>query len=219
MKHEIKETEIWKDVLGYESFYEVSNLGNVKTLGNNKFGNIRVMKNTLRKGYCHVGLRINNIQKMFRVHRLVAEAFIPNPNKKSQVNHINGIKNDNRLENLEWATAFENMQHASVNNLLNVAKGEKHYNFKLSEEKISEIIYLSDKFTQKELCLKFGVSQALISLKLSKINKNKKIILDKENNVFYESINEICNLYNIKDYNLRRKLRGDRFNNTNFIYV
>jgi hypothetical protein len=50
MKHEINEIEIWKDVLGYESFYQVSNLGNVKTLGNNKFGNIRVMKNTLRKG-------------------------------------------------------------------------------------------------------------------------------------------------------------------------
>jgi hypothetical protein len=219
MKHEINEIEIWKDVLGYESFYQVSNLGNVKTLGNNKFGNIRVMKNTLRKGYCTVTLRKNNIQKIFRVHRIVAEAFIANPHKKSQVNHKNGIKNDNRLENLEWATAFENMQHASANNLLNVAKGEKHYNFKLSEEKISEIISLSHKFTQKELSLKFNVSKTLISLKLSKINKNKKVILDKENYVFYESINEICNLYNLKSYNLRRKLRGERLNNTNFIYV
>jgi hypothetical protein len=219
MKHEDIEKEIWADILGYESFYEVSNLGNVKTLGNNKFGVNRIMKNTLRKGYCTVTLRKNNTQKIFRVHRLVAEAFIPNPNKKPQVNHINGIKNDNRVVNLEWATSFENMNHASNNNLLNIAKGDKHHNFKLSEEKIKEIISLSDKFTQKELSIKFKVSQALISLRLSNINKNKKVILDKESNVFYESISEICNLYKIKSYNLRRKLRGERFNNTNFIYV
>ena len=82
-----------------------------------------------------------------------------------------------------------------------------------------KIISLSDKFTQKELSLKFGVSQAIISLKLSKINKNKKVILDKENYIFYESINEICNLYKLKVYDLRRKLIGSRKNNTNFIYV
>jgi hypothetical protein len=219
MKHEITEKEIWVNVLGYESFYEVSNLGNVKTLGNNKFGISRIMKNTLRKGYCTVTLRKKNIQKIFRVHRLVAEAFIPNPNKKPQVNHINGVKNDNRVVNLEWTTASENMTHASNNNLLSIIKGEKHHNFKLSEEKIKEIIFLSDKFTQKQLSIKFNVSQALINLKLSIVNKNKKVILDKESNVFYESVNEVCNLYKIKSYDLRRKLRGERFNNTNFIYV
>ena len=219
MKHEDINNEIWKDVLGYEGFYQVSNFGNVKTLGNNKFRTVKIMTNVIRKGYCNVGLTKNNYQKNFRVHRLVAEAFIPNPNKKPQVNHINGIKDDNKVANLEWATAFENMQHASTNNLLNIIKGEKHHNFKLSKEKIEEIISLSDKFTQKELSLKFGVSQAIISLKLSKINKNKKVILDKENYIFYESINEICNLYKLKVYDLRRKLIGSRKNNTNFIYV
>ena len=219
MKHDITEKEIWVNVLGYESFYEVSNLGNVKTLGNNKFGISRIMKNTLRNGYCTVTLRKNNIQKIFRVHRLVAEAFIPNPNKKPQVNHINGVKSDNRVVNLEWNTASENMTHASNNNLLNIIKGKKHHNFKLSEEKIKEIIFLSDRFTQKQLSIKFNVSQSLINLKLSTVNKNKKVILDKENNVFYESVNEVCNLYKIKSYDLRRKLRGERFNNTNFIYV
>jgi hypothetical protein len=219
MKKESLNDEIWKDVLGYESFYQVSNLGNIKTLGNNKFHTVKVMTNIIRNGYCTVTLRKNNNQKIFRVHRLVAQAFISNPNNKSQVNHINGIKKDNRLINLEWATPFENMQHASANNLLNIYKGENHYNFKLSKEKIEEITFLSDKFTQKELSLKFSVSQSLISLKLSKINKNKKVILDKENYIFYESISEICNLYKLKSYDLRRKLRGVRKNNTNFIYV
>ena len=177
---------------------------------------MRFLTNIVRpNGYVYV--KIGN--KSYVTHRLVALTYIDNPENKPQVNHINGIKNDNRVVNLEWATSFENMNHASNNNLLNIAKGDKHHNFKLSEEKIKEIISLSDKFTQKELSIKFKVSQALISLRLSNINKNKKVILDKESNVFYESISEICNLYKIKSYNLRRKLRGERFNNTNFIYV
>jgi hypothetical protein len=101
--------EIFKDIEGYEGVYQVSNLGNVKSY-KNKNGKI-LSPNINSKGYAMVGLMCNT-QKNCTIHRLVAEAFLSNPEKKSQVNHINGNKTDNRLENLEWVTPSENRIHA-----------------------------------------------------------------------------------------------------------
>lgn len=125
--------EIFKVIKGYEN-YEVSNLGRVKSksrlvynrLGilNNKKKEI-ILKNGDVNGYKYVSLRYNKTPKNFYIHRLVAEAFIPNPDNKPQVNHINGIKNDNRVENLEWATPKENSQHAYDIGLSK--KGDNHY--------------------------------------------------------------------------------------------
>lgn len=86
--------------------YKVSNLGRVK----NPYG--RIIKESFMEGYKHVQLRDENGAKHKRVHRLVAKAFIPNPENKEQVNHINGDKSDNRVENLEWVTNYENRLHA-----------------------------------------------------------------------------------------------------------
>ena len=105
--------EIWKDIEEYENIYQVSNLGRVKSLrritSNNHIVNEKIRKLTIDKdGYCVVSLWINGKSKQHFVHRLVAQAFIPNPDNKPYIDHINTDKTDNRVENLRWATQKEN---------------------------------------------------------------------------------------------------------------
>ena len=98
--------EIWKSVENYENLYEVSSLGNIrKTDG-------KILSANKNNKYCQVELRKNTKAKTSLIHRLVAEAFLPNPENKKCVNHINGIKTDNRIFNLEWVTHGENNSHA-----------------------------------------------------------------------------------------------------------
>lgn len=96
--------EIWKDVVGYEGNYLVSNLGRIKSIIFAKNGKEQILKPLHGKSYDLVRLSKNKIQKTERIHRLVAEAFIPNPNNLPVVNHINMNKRDNRSDNLEWCT-------------------------------------------------------------------------------------------------------------------
>lgn len=112
-------TEIFKDVPGYEGLYRVSNLGNVIRVNSG-----RVRKHWVVRGYHRVALSKENVQKNYLIHRIVALAFISNIDKKSDVNHIDGVKTNNSLSNLEWCTRSENMRH-SIDVLGNMI-GEKN---------------------------------------------------------------------------------------------
>lgn len=128
--------EVWKPVAGYEGLYEVSNLGRVKSLpkvvdlGRAKQNRVEKFLRPIPdgKGYLMVWLFKNQVKKMWKVHRLVADAFIPNPHNKPQVDHINTDKSDNRVCNLRWCTEKEN----SNNPITAKRNGDSHRGAKSS---------------------------------------------------------------------------------------
>jgi hypothetical protein len=110
--------EIWKNVIGYEGLYQISNLGIVKRTGsfrgvNKKYLNgYSLIPIDNGKGYLRIKLTKNNKSKRVMLHRIIAEAFIENKYNKPFINHINSDKKDNKIENLEWCTQSENIKHA-----------------------------------------------------------------------------------------------------------
>lgn len=105
--------EIWKDIEGYEGLYQVSNFGRVKSLNKYHHKREQILKPNLKSdGYYETSLSKNSKPKWVRTHRLVAQAFIPNPENKPQINHKDGNKLNNCIENLEWVTNKENIDHA-----------------------------------------------------------------------------------------------------------
>lgn len=99
--------EEWRDVQGYEGLYQVSDQGRVRNVRRG-----RILKpHIVGAGYAQTTLSDRGSRRYLLIHRLVAQAFIPNPESKPQINHKNGIKTDNRVENLEWCTLSENLLH------------------------------------------------------------------------------------------------------------
>ena len=116
-----KEEEIWKEISGFEN-YQVSSFGRVKSLGNNKKRKEKILKqNDDGDGYLHVKFCKDGKEQSFRVHRLVAQAFIPNPNNFPQVNHKDENKANNRVENLEWCTHEFNSNYGTRNQRISEA--------------------------------------------------------------------------------------------------
>lgn len=163
------QTEIWKTIEGC-STYEVSSFGRIKSLPKPNYNGVNhymtkeiILKQSYDKdGYRKVGLKIDftKKQRQFSVHRLVALHFIPNPENKPEVNHKNGNKDDNRVENLEWATRKENQDHAYKNKLQIAVRGEQSGQAKLTEKAVLEI--RASDLSRKELSLKFKVRESCI---------------------------------------------------------
>ena len=163
--------EIWKDIEEFSGLYQVSTKGRIKSLRRlmfvNRLGKIikkvspeKILNpHTNIRGYVHLALQDNGYCKHLRVHRIVAMAFIPNPENKPDINHKNGIKSDNRVENLEWCTPQENIRHAQLNNL--TLKGERHGCSKLVGMQV-RVIRKTTELTQRELAKIFNVSQPTI---------------------------------------------------------
>lgn len=153
--------EIWKPINDYEGLYEISSLGCVRRLHKT----IPPRNLTLwpdRNGYLRAALTRDCKTKRFLVHRLVALAFIPNPDGKPEVNHLNGDKSDNRAENLEWATRSENNRHAFATGLNCGRQGEDNHQSKLTNEQVCYARDNPDNLTQRQLAEMLGVGKLTI---------------------------------------------------------
>lgn len=160
--------EIWKSIAGYEGYYEISSCGRVRSVercvlkvgGCIERRKSHIMSTCIKRdGYAYISLTKNKITKSRRIHRLVAETLIPNPHCLEAVDHVNGIKTDNRVENLEWCTRAENTSRAFKLGLTD-KKGTKHHNHKLTDCDVIHIrdLYGRGKYNQYELADKFNIS-------------------------------------------------------------
>jgi hypothetical protein len=164
--------EVWEDVVGYEEFYEVSNLGNVKSF-DRKVWNGRVhctkrgklLKQSLTTTRCKKIELVdaNGVKKSRKVHRIVAFAFIKQIEGKNLINHIDGNPINNRVENLEWCTQSENMKHAAENQLMPNA-------FHLHKEKIVSEYQNDNKTNVRMLARKYSCSDKTIRLYFKELN-------------------------------------------------
>lgn len=158
--------EEWRDISGYEGLYKVSDRGQIYSLSSNKMLAIQHDK----RGYPRVSISKNGELKSFRIHRLVAAAFLNNPENKRTVNHKNGVKTDNSVENLEYASDSENVSHAYKTGLKIGNAGSRNAQAKLDEMQVLTIITLLGNKTGRKLAEEYNVSPSMVAL----IKNNKK---------------------------------------------
>jgi hypothetical protein len=168
--------EIWKDIIGFEGYYQVSNFGNVKSVdreinyitGKKYFYKSKPIKYlTDKDGYYRVDLNKGNKSKRFFIHRLVGIHFIENSNNLPQINHKDGIKINNYDYNLEWCSNLQNIEHSWKTGLRgsNIKRGEQTKSAKLKEVDVINIrnLYRNKELNQRELKEKYNVALGTIS--------------------------------------------------------
>lgn len=155
--------EIWKPIGGYEGLYEVSNMGRIKSFYNSEERILKKSKTTT--GYWKIELRKNKIRKSFKVHRLVAFAFIANPENKPYINHIDGNPLNNKVDNLEWCTQHENLVHAYSIGLRD--------SFRIQKNTLKDL-YADKKLSASEIANMFGVTKTVILYNMKKFNIKRR---------------------------------------------
>lgn len=159
--------EIWKPVIGFEGLYEVSNLGNVKSLPRKRCKG-KVLIPHINKGYEYVHLCMNGNTSYVKVHRIVAMAFLQSIPNKTHVNHIDGNKLNNSADNLEWCTPSENLKHARENKLnmatVNNSYMSKPINMILSGEVIKTFPSIMEASRQTGIC-RTAISEVALNKK------------------------------------------------------
>ncbi len=158
--------ETWKDIKDYEDLYQISNFGRIKSFIKYNGTKCRILKqNKYGRGYFFIILYKNKKRKYKLIHRLILESFKPIENSDNfECNHVDGNKENNFVENLEWCTPSENIKHAFEIGLKS-NKGEKNPNTKLTKQKIIQIkLLIEKKLKQKEIAKISGVSQQTISM-------------------------------------------------------
>lgn len=180
--------EIWKPIKDFEG-YEVSNMGNVRSLNYKRTGEIKILKPQKDKnGYLIVNLYKN--RKLFhkKVHRLVAGAFIPNPKRKTQVNHKDGDKQNNKISNLEWTTCKENIIHCHETGLWKPKYGNEHYNY--------------------GKCLSEKTKQKMREQRKGELNSNSKRVICITTGETFRYIREAARQYNVAAESIGRVCKG-----------
>ena len=169
--------EVWKDIQGYEGYFQVSNLSNVRSLDRITIGRYGMQKRKGKlmtqhidqDGYMKVGITKEKVRKHYFVHRLISIAFINNSGNKAQINHKDGNKQNNSLSNLEWCSITENNNHALNSGLRKMPNGNNHSNAKITEDEAIWIKYMTNGQKLQELVDIFGICKATIC----KIKTNK----------------------------------------------
>lgn len=159
--------EIWKDIPEFNNEYQISNLGRIRSKeaiimrsnGSPYIRRSKVLKPALDEGYLKGAVCVNKKLIPYRIHKLVANAFVDGKKEGLEVNHKNGIKNDNRAENLEWVTRSENIIHAVKTGLLPVTRGSQRVQAKMNEDIVRKIYKLkSDGFQRKFIIERLGIT-------------------------------------------------------------
>jgi len=156
------EGEIWTDFVGLEGIMLVGNTGRIKRIKHRKNPTNKIMKHFINEnGYCQISLCHNGKYAMYSIHRSVALAFIPNPENKPEVNHKDGDKQNNHVDNLEWATESENIKHAWDTGLCKPKNGVDNGNSVLTEKEVLEIRAIKG-MTKRDIAKLYNIGEAAV---------------------------------------------------------